>query len=210
MYLASCNSCRMELALAFALGLRHASDPDHVVAVTSLVAAKDGDSGSAAKLGAWWGIGHAAILLALGLPLIAFRSELPGWLEQGAEKAVGLVLVLLAARVIVNWARKGDGAANRQVPLRSPAQALAVGVLHGLAGTGAVVLLMVAATPGQLEAALALAAFAPASILSMALFTTGLAWALTRPAIEPVYRSVLIPALGLFGLAFGIWFAAIG
>ncbi|HEX2232999.1 MAG TPA: hypothetical protein VHG69_06500, partial [Thermoleophilaceae bacterium] len=94
-------------------------------------------------------------------------------------------------------------------PLRSPVQAIGIGMLHGLAGTGAVVVLLIAAVPGQLEAALALAAFAPASILSMALFTTAFAWLLTRPAVEPVYRSLLIPALGLFGLGFGIWYAAI-
>jgi hypothetical protein len=137
------------------------------------------------------------------------RSELPAWLEVGAEKAVGIVIVLLAARVIFNWARGGEGTRHRGLPLRSPAKALGIGMLHGLAGTGAVVLLLIAAAPGQLEAALALTAFAPASILSMALFTTAFAWLVTRPAVAPVYRSVLIPVLGLFGLMFGIWYAAI-
>ena len=47
------------LGVAFLLGLRHASDPDHLVAVTSLVAAEEGDTRKAARLGAWWGIGHA-------------------------------------------------------------------------------------------------------------------------------------------------------
>ena len=60
------------LGIAFLLGLRHASDPDHLVAVTSLVAADDGDTRGAARLGAWWGVGHGAALLALGIPLIAF------------------------------------------------------------------------------------------------------------------------------------------
>jgi sulfite exporter TauE/SafE len=220
----------MELAIAFVLGLRHASDPDHLVAVTSLVAADDGDTRRAARLGAYWGAGHAATLLAIGVPLIAFKSELPGWLERGAEKAVGIVILLLAVRVIAKWARGdysatahahddghgrrrhlrvGGGPAHRHAPVRSPAQALAIGMLHGLAGTGAVVLLLIAAMPGRLEAALALAAFAPMSVVSMALFTTAFAWVLTRPAIEPVYRAVLIPALGLAGLTFGAWYAGI-
>ncbi len=63
------------LGIAFVLGLRHASDPDHLVAVTSLVAADDGGTRSATRLGAWWGLGHAAILVALGVPLIAFKSS---------------------------------------------------------------------------------------------------------------------------------------
>jgi len=95
------------------------------------------------------------------------------------------------------------------VHVRTPRQALAIGLLHGLAGTGAVVLLLVAALPGRLEAALALAVFAPMSILSMALFTTAFAWILTRRIVEPVYRAVLIPALGTFGLFFGLWYTGI-
>jgi hypothetical protein len=218
------------LGIAFVLGLRHASDPDHLVAVTSLVAAEDGDTRKAARLGAWWGIGHAGTLLLIGLPLILFKSELPTWLESGAEKAVGVVILVLAARVIFKWARgdyratththdhghsqrrhlrRGQGSGHRHTQVRSPQQALGIGMLHGLAGTGAVVLLLIAALPSQLEAALALSVFAPMSVVSMAACTAAFAWVLTRPVIEPVYRTVLIPGLGVFGLMFGLWYSGI-
>jgi hypothetical protein len=82
-------------------------------------------------------------------------------------------------------------------------------MLHGLAGTGAVVLLLIAALPSQLEAAAALAVFAPMSMVSMALCTTAFAWVLTRPLIQPLYRTVLIPGFGLFGLTFGLWYAGL-
>lgn len=218
------------LGIAFLLGLRHASDPDHLVAVTSLIASEQGDTRSAARLGAWWGVGHAATLLLIGLPLILFKSELPPWLESGAEKAVGVVILLLAARVLAKWVR-GDyrvtthahrepardhhrhlhreGPAHRHERARTPRQAFAIGLLHGLAGTGAVVLLLIAALPGRLEAAAALAVFAPMSVLSMAACTSMFAWVLTRRPIEPVYRTVLIPMLGLFGLSFGLWYTGI-
>src|SRR5947207_15565472 len=91
------------MVIAVALGLRHASDPDHLVAVTSLVAADGGDTRRAARLGAWWGAGHAAVLLVVGLPLVFFKSQLPPWLESGAEKAVGAVILVLALRVRVKW-----------------------------------------------------------------------------------------------------------
>ena len=65
------------IGVAVLLGLRHASDPDHLVAVTSLIASDDGDTRAAARLGAWWGLGHAAILLLIGLPLILLKSEMP-------------------------------------------------------------------------------------------------------------------------------------
>ena len=83
------------------------------------------------------------------------------------------------------------------------------GVLHGLAGTGAVVVLLLAALPSQLEAGLALAVFAPMSIVSMALCTAVFGWLLTRPVIEPLYRTVLIPALGVFGVTFGLWYTGL-
>lgn len=218
------------LGIAFLLGLRHASDPDHLVAVTSLVAAEDGDTRKAARLGAWWGIGHAGALLAIGVPLIAFKAELPADLESGAEKAIGVVILILAARVIYKWARgdyramahahneghgrrrhlrRGEGDRHRHVKVRTHGQAMTIGLLHGLAGTGAVVVLLIAALPTRLEAGLALAVFAPMSIASMAACTAAFAWVLTRPIVEPVYRTVLIPGLGMFGVMFGLWYAGL-
>jgi len=192
------------LGAAFLLGLRHATDPDHVVAVTSLVAADDGDVRGATGLGVWWGLGHAGTLLAVGLPLIALKGELPPWLQRGAETAVGVVIVLLAARVFYRW--------RHPVPVhrvRSRRQAFGIGLLHGLAGTGAVVVLLIAAMPGRLEAAAALAVFAPMSVVSMAACTSAFAWALTRPAVVPIYRVALMPAMGVFGLAFGLWYVGL-
>jgi ABC-type nickel/cobalt efflux system permease component RcnA len=221
------------ILIALVLGLRHASDPDHLVAVTSLVAVDGGDVRGAARLGAWWGAGHAAALLAIGVPLILFKSSLPGWLERGAETAVGVVILLLALRIVVKWVH-GDFRAGRHLHrrdagpaghrhvrhgrarehphrhIRTPRQALGIGLLHGLAGTGAVVLLLIAALPGKLEAMAALAVFAPMSVVSMTLCTSGLAWLLTRRVVDPVFRTVLIPAFGLFGLMFGAWYAGIG
>jgi hypothetical protein len=197
------------LAVAFVLGLRHASDPDHLVAVTSLVAADGGDTRRAARLGAWWGLGHGGTLLAVGLPLILFKSELPAWLEQAAERAVGLVILVLAGRVLVRWSRRHYVHRHRHRPARSARQALGIGLLHGLAGTGAVVLLLIAALPTRMEAAAALMVFAPVSVLSMAGCTTVFAWALTRPALQPVYNAILIPGLGAFGLLFGGWYAGL-
>jgi ABC-type nickel/cobalt efflux system permease component RcnA len=226
----------LALGIALVLGLRHASDPDHLVAVTSLVAADHGDTRAAARLGAWWGFGHGAMLLLIGLPLIFFKSQLPASLEAGAEKAVGVVILLLALRVILKWAR-GDyrtsphrhaahetdvahersvrhlhhssPGRHRHIQLRTPQQAFGIGLLHGLAGTGAVVLLLIAALPTQLEAAAALAVFAPMTVVSMVACTSAFAWLLTRPIVEPFYRSVLIPALGLLGLMFGSWYVGI-
>ena len=196
------------------------------MAVTSLVASQDGDTRVAARVGAWWGLGHATTLLLVGIPLIAFKSEMPPWLESGAEKAIGAVILLLAARVLWKWLR-GDyrtgrhrhedsahrhlqhGHHHQHATARTPAQAFGIGLLHGLAGSGAVAVLLLAGLTGRLEAAAALAVFAPATLVSMAAFTAAFAWILTRPAIEPVYRGILIPLVGAFGLIFGLWYAGV-
>jgi len=210
------------LGLAFVLGLRHAADPDHLLAVTALVVAKAGDTKAAIRLGTWWGVGHGAVLLALGLPLLAFKSEMPPVLGQIAEKGIGLVIVVLAIRVTWKWIRgdyladrhvhaqgfdlaaenhrhlRGtDSGAHRHLQVRSPGQAFAIGALHGLAGTGAMVVLLLAALPNPIESAAALAIFAPMSILSMAGLTGAFTWILTRRLVEPVYKEILIPVLGI-------------
>jgi sulfite exporter TauE/SafE len=190
----------LALAVALVMGLRHASDPDHLVAVTSMVAADDGDVRGAASLGVAWGVGHAAMLLAVGLPLIVLETSMPGWLERGAEMAIGLVIVALGARVIMRWLRP-----RRTYPLRSRRQAFGIGLLHGLAGSGAVVVLLIAAVPNHAEAAATLLVFAPATILSMTAFTGAFAWLLDHAA----HRVLLMPAMGVFGVLFGLWYAGL-
>ena len=197
----------MALGIALALGLRHASDPDHLVAVTSLVAADNGGPRDATRLGVWWGLGHAVTLVLIGFPLIAFKSSLPAWLENGAEKAVGVVIVLLALRVIWKWAggqyrvgrhahavrpatcrqRSSPASASQSRVEASPSQGAhaSAGVrnrpLAWARGNGRRRGLMLAALPTRLEAGLGLALFAPMTIVSMAACTTAFAWVLTRP-----------------------------
>jgi hypothetical protein len=105
--------------------------------------------------------------------------------------------------------RRGEGSGHAHVKVRTRGQALTIGLLHGLAGTGAVVVLLIAALPSRLEAGLALAVFAPMSIVSMAACTAAFAWVLTRPIIEPIYRTVVIPGMGAFGMVFGLWYAGL-
>jgi ABC-type nickel/cobalt efflux system permease component RcnA len=206
----------VSLGVAFLLGLRHASDPDHLVAVTSLMARDGGNVRSALTIGAWWGLGHALVLIAIGMPLILLKSSLPSWLERGAEAGVGVIIVLLAGRLIRKWARGDYRAAHHRHSgrtagpsvatgshrhlhaaderahthpeaenARTPRGAFVIGVIHGLARTGAVVVLLIAALPSRLEAVAAMAVFAPMSVVSMSFTTAALAWILTRSVVEP-------------------------
>ncbi len=94
------------LAIALLLGLRHATDPDHLTAVSTLVLSEDTRGArEAAKLGSSWGLGHALALFVLGLPVVLLGSRLPEWLQSGFEVAVAVVIVALAARLLLRWRR---------------------------------------------------------------------------------------------------------
>jgi ABC-type nickel/cobalt efflux system permease component RcnA len=97
------------LAVAFLvavlLGLRHATDPDHLTAVSTLVLARRGRARVAATLGIAWGAGHALTLIALGLPFVLWGDALPARVQQAAEIAVGLLIVVLGVRLLVRWRR---------------------------------------------------------------------------------------------------------
>lgn len=96
----------MALLVALLLGLRHATDPDHLTAVSTLVLS-DRRQGTrrAGRLGLSWGLGHATTLFAFGLPVILFRRYLPQAVASGAEVVIGLVIVALAVRLLVRWRR---------------------------------------------------------------------------------------------------------
>src|ERR671939_1487510 len=94
------------LAVAMILGLRHASDPDHLAAVATLVASgRERAARGAARLGLAWGLGHATSLFVFGLPVVLYRAYLPEPVQAGAETAVGFVIVALALMLLVRWRR---------------------------------------------------------------------------------------------------------
>lgn len=197
------------LLLAALLGLRHATDPDHLAAVTALVAGDEAGPRHAARLGAAWGIGHAAVLVAAGAPLILLEAELPVWLESTAERTVGLLIIALALRVLVRWWRRPALGAHTPSSARSPLQSAVIGALHGLGGTGAVVLLLLTTLPSAGTALLALALFAPMSAVSMVGCTALYGRLLATPRIARVQARVGMPALAVAGIVFGGWYAGL-
>ncbi|HEV8249685.1 MAG TPA: hypothetical protein VGQ15_06895 [Gaiellaceae bacterium] len=96
------------LGIAVLLGLRHATDPDHLAAVTTLVASgRERAASRAGELGLAWGLGHAATLFAFGFPIILFKSFLPQAAQHATESAVGFIIVYLALRLLGRW-RRGE------------------------------------------------------------------------------------------------------
>jgi high-affinity nickel permease len=187
------------LGVALLLGLRHATDPDHLAAVTTLAAT---DGRAAARLGLAWGAGHGSSLFAFGLPIVLYRAYLPEAAQQGAETAVGVMIVGLAVSLLVRWRRGAFGRhAHEHRRTRTRAGAFAIGLVHGTGGSAGVGILLLAAIHGRGLAVAALAIFAAATALSMTLLSGGFGRTL---ATRPLAR--VAPALGVLSLAFGVWY----
>jgi high-affinity nickel permease len=191
--------------VAILLGLRHATDPDHLTAVTTLVAGDERDARGAGRLGLAWGLGHATSLFAFGVPIVLFRSYLPEPLQMGAEAAVGVLIIVLALRLLIRWR---SGALRHAHPhaARTREQAYGIGLIHGMGGSAGVGVLLLASIPGHAQALLALALFAVCTAISMAAASTTFGFVLTRDAVARRYLA-LAPALGVVSLAFGVWYA---
>ena len=134
------------LGLGFALGVRHATDPDHVVAVTTIVA-RERRVLPSSIVGAVWGAGHTATLLVVGGAIVAFRLVVPPGLAQGAELAAAVMLVALGVTSLVRGGRRRSTDAHDVHVGESRSRwlrPLLVGVVHGLAGSAAIALLVLA------------------------------------------------------------------
>jgi high-affinity nickel permease len=194
------------LVVAVLLGLRHATDPDHLAAVTTLVAS-GGPRSRARNLGLAWGAGHALTLFAFGLPIVLFEAFLPQRLQQGAETLIGFVIVALAVVLLLRWRRGAFRSEHPHVrPARSARQAFGIGLLHGIGGSAGVGVLLLATVDVQALAVAALGVLAVFTAVSMALLSTGFGLALTSGPARRSF-SALAPALGMSSLAFGFWYA---
>ena len=185
--------------IAILLGLRHATDPDHLAAVSTLIATDEPDPRRAGRLGFVWGLGHATSLVVFGVPIVLFHSYLPEAVQQAAETAVGIMIVLLAVRLLRRRHQHRRAA-------RTPLQAYGVGLVHGMGGSAGVGVLLLASIPSHVEALAALVLFAICTAISMSAASTTFGFALTR---GPVLRSyvTLIPAMAVLSLAFGLWYS---
>jgi len=203
------------LLVAALLGLRHATDPDHIAAMTTLVASgREHATRSAARLGAWWGVGHAITLVVFGIPVLVAGRYLPERLQQGAETAVAGLIVFLALRLLVRWrhgyfdfhAHPHEERDHRHA-VRTPAGALGVGLVHGMGGSAGVGVLLLAAIPSEALAVASLVLLALFTAVSMTVVTVGFGLTLTTRPVAAV-SPVLLPGLGAVSLLFGVWYAA--
>ena len=261
------NSAPLGIALlGLLLGMRHATDPDHVIAVTAILS-RERRLAAATRIGVVWGLGHTLTVLAAGAAIIIFELAVPARLGLAMEFAVAVVLILLGLGAFASLVRRiasrlfgspprdakdlvvhshphtHDGATHRHPhvhqhpdeyagvaacaagefhrehglppdPLPSFAsrrpllRSFAVGLVHGLAGSAALALLVLSAIPQPLWATLYLAVFCVGTIIGMGLITTAIATPLMVASrrMSSLHQR-LVTGSGLLSFGFGLFLA---
>ena len=186
------------LAIGLLLGMRHATDPDHVVAVTTIVSRQRSLRGSMG-VGALWGVGHTVTILLVGGAIILFKLAIPPRLGLTMELAVAVMLIVLGTANLL-----GRSVARAE----SSARPLVVGLIHGLAGSAAVALLVLTAIPDARWAATYLLVFGAGTVAGMTAITVALSlpslWAASR--FDSAHRWLRL-ASGAASVAFGLFMA---
>jgi high-affinity nickel-transport protein len=227
-------------ALGFFLGIRHATDPDHVIAVSTIVS-RERRIQTAALIGMLWGAGHTFTILGAGGAIVLFGVVIPERVGLAMEFSVALMLIFLGGATMIGvlrprghlhvhgdyvhahphgHQRAGHGHGEQETPLARldrrfgrlglyhVARPFVVGMVHGLAGSAAVALLVVATIH---DAALSLAyllVFGLGTIAGMMLITVAIAlpFAYTARRLLGVNRSLALAA-GLLSVGFGVFLA---
>lgn len=215
------------LGLGFLLGLRHAMEADHVAAVSTFVSRERTLLRSCLR-GTFWGIGHTAALLVAGIAVIAFKVHIPPEFERGVETVIALVLILLGGHVLLrafsalslhSHEHVHDGVRHRHTHVHIGAQAahdhvhlfadarkpLLLGVLHGLGGGGALVLVVLTTLPSPAAAFLYIVVFGLGSTAGMLVLSglIGLPFRLLAGGSERV-ATVLQMVVGVVSIVIGV------
>lgn len=218
------------LALGFVLGLRHALDADHIAAVATF-SSGERNLWRSSVLGVWWGLGHTAALLVFGSAIVALRLTVPPQLGQFLEFTVGCMLIVLGVNVLRRIGKlpkihvhthTHDGAQHSHLHvhlgdenhghqhhvMRVSGQPFVVGVVHGLAGTAAVLLLVLGAIPSLLLGLGVILIFSAGTISGMMVMSVLVSVPLALAARHVcMVERVMRLAAGAFSLGFGLLLA---
>jgi high-affinity nickel permease len=225
------------LILSFLLGMRHATDPDHVVAITTIVTKQRGIA-QAGLIGVLWGLGHTFTIFLVGTMIILFQVTIPPRVGLSMEFTVAAMLILLGVLNLTGtlcWLQDNftsslqllapdtelsDSAANskstnpesrlqamfKTLGLFNILRPLMIGIVHGLAGSAAVALLVMTTIHNSWWAIAYLLLFGIGTIAGMMLITALLAmpFAITLKSFSGLNRGMAI-ASGLLSLGFGLF-----
>ncbi len=197
------SSTVLGILFGLLVGLRHAFEPDHLTAVSTLIG-ETHDVRHGALLGVLWGLGHTISLVVVGMILAFVGAELPPRAGTAFELAVAVMLVLLGARALAVALRGDHGHAHGPTVVGRRWRPFAVGLIHGLAGSGALTALVFAQLPGTGARIVYIGLFGAGSIAGMAI-ASGVAGATLQLVVrsDRVRRRTGI-ATGVVSIAVGL------
>jgi ABC-type nickel/cobalt efflux system permease component RcnA len=210
-------------AVGLLLGMRHALEPDHLAAVSTLVS-EERSPRRGFVLGALWGAGHTLALLGAGLALAVLEARISERLADLFELGVALMLIALGARALhraLRLGREGHAAPHAHDGLvhhhsgpaahvhvgrwTLAARPLLVGLVHGLAGSGALTALVLAGLHSTSARLVYIALFGVGSAMGMALLSGAAGWPLARMGRNPAASRGLTAVAGLASFALGVF-----
>lgn len=214
------------MALGFLLGMEHALDADHVVAVSTIVS-QHRSLRRVALVGIVWGLGHLLTLFLVGLVVILFRVTIPERLALSLEFAVGIVLVILGATIVCGYLTKRvhahvhrhGGSLHMHFHSHAAAEghdhaheaprfrrSLLVGMIHGLAGSAVLMLIALSTIRAPGLGLLYIVVFGVGSIVGMLGISTLLSvpFVLAHERFARIHRGIRI-AVGSASLVYGVW-----
>lgn len=192
--------------LALALGMKHATEPDHVIAV-STVASHSKRITSATLAGVFWGIGHTVTLFAMGMVFILLKSHFTNAWAMSLEFVVGIMLVYLGVSNLRNDKKRKD----HHHPLKGThftylLRSMFIGVVHGLAGSGAVVLLTMSTVNTFLQGALYILIFGLGTIIGMLILSTLIGLPFVLGSRRTAFHSQLTKLTSAISVVFGLYY----
>jgi hypothetical protein len=196
------------LGLGFVLGLKHATDPDHIVAVTTFLG-KERQLRRACGIGLFWGLGHTIALAIAGIVVIGLKIPISKWLADRLELAVAAMLIVLGARLIATVHTRWHEHHHDFTWSRFGLRPLLVGVVHGTAGSAALMLLVLSTVSSTINGLLYILIFGVGSMLGMLTISLLLALPL-RLAGERLHAAVrpIQVSTGVLSCSFGLYLAA--
>ncbi|HEV8714245.1 MAG TPA: urease accessory protein UreH [Candidatus Binatia bacterium] len=214
------------LGLGLLLGLKHAFDSDHLIAVSTIVT-RERSPWRSLWVGLFWGIGHTFTLLMVGLMVLGLKRQIPPPIGLSLECLVGFVLIGLGLSTLYDCWRKrihahshvhagaphthfhthADSPAHQHPhPVRLGLKPILIGMVHGLAGSAALMLLVLAAIPSQALGVVYIAIFGCGSVIGMGLISLlmGLFFSLATDRLRDLEQGVRV-AVGTLSTTFGVW-----
>ena len=202
------TSVLLVLGVGFLLGLKHATDPDHIVAVTTFIG-KEKRIARGCAIGLFWGLGHTLALSFIGLGVVVLKIPMSQWLAERLELGVALMLIVLGARLIATVHTKWHEHHQDFEWTRLGLRPLLVGIVHGTAGSAALTLLVLSTISSTVDALLYILIFGVGSMVGMVLISLLLAIPMTlaRDRLAGAIRPIQV-GTGIFSCLFGVYLGA--